>query len=153
MIWKVLFELESERGCVQLLREDELINVDAEPDDDVIDRGWFRFGIELGLNQDSAKFAGPDEKIIRPADIGIQSSGGVNCARGGEPWNWSRANAKASMLDISRWVVGSSIKSRLGGSSRSFTRARRLFSPPLSTSTFLKTSSPRNRNAKAVRGE
>src|SRR5215510_6663326 len=49
------------------------------------------------------------------------------------------------MLDMSRWVVGSSINSRLGGSSKSLTRASRLFSPPLRTLTLLKTSSPRNR--------
>src|SRR5689334_21870469 len=49
------------------------------------------------------------------------------------------------MLDMSRCVVGSSISSRLGGSSKSFTRASRLFSPPLSTLTFLKTSSPLKR--------
>ena len=37
------------------------------------------------------------------------------------------------MLDMSRCVVGSSMSSRFGGSSSSFTSASRLFSPPLST--------------------
>src|SRR5947207_2618933 len=45
------------------------------------------------------------------------------------------------MLGMSRCVVGSSIRIRLGGSSSSFTSANRLFSPPLRTFTFLNTSS------------
>ena len=49
------------------------------------------------------------------------------------PSNWSSAQISASMLDMSRCVVGSSISSRFGGSSSSFTSASRLFSPPLST--------------------
>src|SRR5213594_2187553 len=41
------------------------------------------------------------------------------------------------MLDMSRCVVGSSMSSKFGGSSRSFSSASRLFSPPLRTPTFL----------------
>lgn len=59
------------------------------------------------------------------------------------PSYWCRAAIKASIDPISRWVVGSSIRRRLGGSRRSLTRARRDFSPPLRTPTVLKTSSPR----------
>ena len=53
----------------------------------------------------------------------------------------------ASILAISKWVVGSSSSRKLGGESKSLTRANRLFSPPLRTFTFLKTSSPRKRKA------
>lgn len=61
------------------------------------------------------------------------------------PSYWCRAAIKASIDPISRWVVGSSIRRRLGGSRRSLTRARRDFSPPLRTPTVLKTSSPRKK--------
>ncbi len=64
---------------------------------------------------------------------------------------WS-ALMSASIEPMSRWVVGSSMRSRLGGSSRSFTSARRDFSPPLKTPTGLKTSSPRNRTSRAPCG-
>ena len=61
------------------------------------------------------------------------------------PMNSLKAATSASMLATSRWVVGSSINSKLGGSRSNFTRAKRVFSPPLSTATFLKTSSSRKR--------
>jgi hypothetical protein len=42
-----------------------------------------------------------------------------------------KAPISASMLGMSRWVVGSSINNKLGGSSSNLTSASRLFSPPL----------------------
>ena len=61
------------------------------------------------------------------------------------PSYWSNADTSASMLAMSRCVVGSSMSSRFGGLSSSLTSPNRLFSPPLNTDTDLNTSSPRNR--------
>ena len=62
----------------------------------------------------------------------------------------SSAAISESMLAMSRCVVGSSISSKFGGSSRSFTNASRLFSPPLNTLTRLNTSSPLKRNVPSM---
>ena len=48
---------------------------------------------------------------------------------------------------MSKWLVGSSKHSRGFGATSIFARARRPFSPPESTDTFLSTASPVNRNA------
>src|SRR3989338_6907113 len=50
---------------------------------------------------------------------------------------------RASTPSMSRWVVGSSSKMKLGGLTRSLARMSRLFSPPDRTRTCLNTSSPR----------
>lgn len=56
-----------------------------------------------------------------------------------------RAETSASMERMSRWVVGSSMRRRLGGSTRNLTRLRRDFSPPERTRMRFMTSFLRNR--------
>ena len=55
------------------------------------------------------------------------------------------ASSRTSRLCRSRWLVGSSSRSRLPGSIISLASARRAFSPPESTAMRLSTSSPVNR--------
>ena len=63
---------------------------------------------------------------------------GANGVSAGHDANWDMVNNLNARIEaMSKWVVGSSMRSRLGGLSSSLTRPRRVFSPPESTATFL----------------
>ena len=57
------------------------------------------------------------------------------------------ACSRTSRDKTSRWLVGSSSRSRFAGFRSILANTRRLFSPPDSTPTFFSTSSPEKRNA------